>query len=116
MTISDERVQTEINMDVSERMIWVKFTLEYEHTRYDITVHITDSIDITPFQFRSWLLEYYYPYGTQMSTICDDLYLKINLRYPAKNVIIDISENGICGYTAKYKDFRYVPPTFHEQV
>lgn len=146
MTTYNERRQTEINSEVAERMIWVRFVKEgvhkypaaledpkladvsflgYPHRhifhfRVSISVFHNDR-DIEFIQFKRWL-ESLYGDSTLVldykscEMIADDLYCQINLRYPGRHTIISVSEDNENGCEIIYKDPRQQEKTFYHPV
>jgi len=142
----DERRQTEINSEVAERMIWVRFEKEgihkypaaledpkladvsflgYPHRhifhfRVSISVFHNDR-DIEFIQFKRWC-EGLYAGGTLVldykscEMIADDLYIQINSRYPGRHVIISVSEDDENGCEIVYRDPRQPEKTFYHPV
>jgi hypothetical protein len=142
----DERRQTEINSEVAERMIWVRFEKEgihkypaaledpkladvsflgYPHRhifhfRVSISVFHNDR-DIEFIQFKRWL-ESLYSDSTLVldykscEMIADDLYIQINSRYPGRHVIISVSEDDENGCEIVYRDPRQPEKTFYHPV
>jgi len=146
MTTYEDRRQTEINSEVAERMIWVRFQKEgihkypaaledpkladvsflgYPHRhifhfRVSISVFHNDR-DIEFIQFKRWL-ENLYSDSTLVldykscEMIADDLYLQINSRYPGRHVIISVSEDDENGCEIVYRDPRQPEKTFYHPV
>jgi hypothetical protein len=146
MTIQAERTQTDINREVADRGIWVRFQKEgihkypaaledpkladvsflgYPHRhifhfRVWINVFHNDR-DIEFIQFKRWLESLY---GDSTLTldykscemIADDLYVQINSRYPGRNVIISVSEDDENGCEIIYRDPRTPEKTFWHPV
>ena len=142
----DERRQTEINSEVAERMIWVRFEKEgihkypaaledpkladvsflgYPHRhifhfRVSISVFHNDR-DIEFIQFKRWL-ESLYSDSTLVldykscEMIADDLYIQINSRYPGRHVILSVSEDNENGCEIVYRDPRQPEKTFYHPV
>jgi hypothetical protein len=142
----DERRQTEINSEVAERMIWVRFEKEgihkypaaledpkladvsflgYPHRhifhfRVSISVFHNDR-DIEFIQFKRWL-ESLYSDSTLVldykscEMIADDLYIQINSRYPGRHVILSVSEDDENGCEIVYRDPRQPEKTFYHPV
>jgi len=148
MTTFNERNQTEINSEVAERMIWVKFQKEgihkypaaatdpqladvsflahphrhIFHFRVSISVFHNDR-DIEFIQFKRWLEALYRGDNSVLALdykscemIADDLYTQINLRYPGRHVIINVSEDDENGCEIFYQDPRTPEKTFHHPV
>jgi hypothetical protein len=148
MTTFNERNQTEINSEVAERMIWVKFQKEgihkypaaatdpqladvsflahphrhIFHFRVSISVFHNDR-DIEFIQFKRWLEALYRGDNSVLALdykscemIADDLYIQINLRYPGRHVIINVSEDDENGCEIFYQDPRTPEKTFHHPV
>ena len=146
MTTYDERRQTEINSEVAERMIWVRFEKEgihkypaaledpqladvsflgYPHRhifhfRVSISVFHNDR-DIEFIQFKRWLENLYSDSTLELNyksceMIADDLYLQINSRYPGRHVIISVSEDDENGCEIVYRDPRQPEKTFYHPV
>ena len=67
-----------------------------------------DDRDIEFIQFKRWLESLYADSGIlaldfkSCEMISDDLYLQINERYPSRDVIIDVSEDGENGSVTQY--------------
>ena len=142
----NERRQTEINSEVAERMIWVRFEKEgihkypaaledpkladvsflgYPHRhifhfRVSISVFHNDR-DIEFIQFKRWL-ESLYSDSTLVldykscEMIADDLYIQINSRYPGRHVILSVSEDNENGCEIVYRDPRQPEKTFYHPV
>jgi hypothetical protein len=146
MTTYDERRQTEINSEVAERMIWVRFEKEgihkypaaledpqladvsflgYPHRhifhfRVSISVFHNDR-DIEFIQFKRWLENLYSDSTLELNyksceMIADDLYIQINSRYPGRHVIISVSEDDENGCEIVYRDPRQPEKTFYHPV
>jgi hypothetical protein len=146
MTTYDERRQTEINSEVAERMIWVRFEKEgihkypaaledpkladvsflgYPHRhifhfRVSISVFHNDR-DIEFIQFKRWLENLYSDSTLELNfksceMIADDLYVQINSRYPGRHVIISVSEDDENGCEIVYRDPRQPEKTFYHPV
>ena len=146
MTTYDERRQTEINSEVAERMIWVRFEKEgihkypaaledpqladvsflgYPHRhifhfRVSISVFHNDR-DIEFIQFKRWLENLYSNSTLELNyksceMIADDLYIQINSRYPGRHVIISVSEDDENGCEIVYRDPRQPEKTFYHPV
>lgn len=146
MTTYDERRQTEINSEVAERMIWVRFEKEgihkypaaledpkladvsflgYPHRhifhfRVSISVFHNDR-DIEFIQFKRWLENLYSDSTLELNyksceMIADDLYIQINSRYPGRHVIISVSEDDENGCEIIYRDPRQPEKTFYHPV
>ena len=146
MTTYDERRQTEINSEVAERMIWVRFEKEgihkypaaledpqladvsflgYPHRhifhfRVSISVLHNDT-DIEFIQFKRWLDNLYSDSTLELNyksceMIADDLYIQINSRYPGRHVIISVSEDDENGCEIVYRDPRQPEKTFYHPV
>lgn len=146
MTTQQERTQTDINSEVAERMIWIRFAKEgihrypaaledpkladvsflghphrhMFHFKIAISVFHNDR-DIEFIQFKRWC-EGLYSGGTlelnykSCEMIADDLYVQINLRYPGRHVIISVSEDNENGCEIVYQDPRTPKKTFHHPV
>ena len=146
MTVQAYREQTEVNREVADRMVWVKFQKEgihcypaaateplladvsflanphrhIFHFRVSISVFHNDR-DIEFIQFKRWC-ESLYSGGTlaldykSCEMIADDLYVQINLRYPGRHVIIEVSEDNENGCSIVYEDPRTPETTFHHPV
>lgn len=146
MTTYADRTQTDINAEVADRMIWVKFEKEgihkypaaledpkladvsflgYPHRhifhfKIAISVFHNDR-DIEFIQFKRWL-EGLYSEGTlaldykSCEMIADDLYVQINSRYPGRHVIISVSEDDENGCEIVYRDPRTPEKTFYHPV
>ena len=146
MTNMAEREQTNINREVADRMIWVKFQREgihkypaaledpkladvsflghphrhIFHFKISISVFHNDR-DIEFIQFKRWC-EGLYGNGTlaldykSCEMIADDLYVQINLRYPGRHVIIEVSEDNENGCSIVYEDPRTPETTFYHPV
>jgi hypothetical protein len=146
MTTQTERTQTDINSEVADRMVWVKFAKEgihkypaaatdpnladvaflanphrhMFHFKIAISVFHNDR-DIEFIQFKRWC-EGLYAGGTlaldykSCEMIADDLYVQINLRYPGRHVIIEVSEDDENGCSIVYRDPRTPEKTFHHPV
>jgi hypothetical protein len=146
MTTYNERRQTEINSEVAERMIWVRFEKEgihkypaaledpkladvsflgYPHRhifhfRVSISVFHNDR-DIEFIQFKRWLESLYSDSTLELNyksceMIADDLYIQINSRYPGRHVIISVSEDDENGCEIVYRDPRQPEKTFYHPV
>jgi hypothetical protein len=146
MTTYAERTQTDINSEVADRMIWIKFQKEgihkypaaledpkladvsflgYPHRhifhfRVSISVFHNDR-DIEFIQFKRWCESLYS--GSTLTLdykscemIADDLYCQINLRYPGRHVIIEVSEDNENGCSIVYNDPRTPEKTFYHPV
>ena len=80
------------------------------HFRVAIAVYHNDR-DIEFIQFKRWL-ESLYASGTlaldykSCEMIADDLYLEIARRYPGRDVVIEVSEDGENGCTISYNQTR----------
>ena len=142
----DERRQTEINSEVAERMIWVRFEKEgihkypaaledpkladvsflgfphrhIFHFRVSISVFHNDR-DIEFIQFKRWLESLYSDSTLELNfksceMIADDLYVQINSRYPGRHVIISVSEDDENGCEIVYRDPRQPEKTFYHPV
>ena len=82
------------------------------HFRVSISVFHNDR-DIEFIQFKRWLEALYNGDGSVLALdykscemIADDLYVQINLRYPGRHVIIDVSEDDENGCSIVYEDPR----------
>ena len=82
------------------------------HFRVSISVFHNDR-DIEFIQFKRWLEALYNGDGSVLALdykscemIADDLYSQINLRYPGRHVIIDVSEDDENGCSIVYEDPR----------
>lgn len=82
------------------------------HFRVSISVFHNDR-DIEFIQFKRWLEALYNGQGAILALdykscemIADDLYNQINLRYPGRHVIIDVSEDDENGCSIVYEDPR----------
>jgi hypothetical protein len=82
------------------------------HFRVSISVFHNDR-DIEFIQFKRWLESLYNGQGAVLALdykscemIADDLYSQINLRYPGRHVIIDVSEDNENGCEIVYCDPR----------
>jgi len=82
------------------------------HFRVSISVFHNDR-DIEFIQFKRWLEALYNGDGSVLALdykscemIADDLYSQINLRYPGRHVIIDVSEDNENGCSIVYEDPR----------
>jgi hypothetical protein len=78
------------------------------HFRVSIDVFHSDR-DIEFIQFKRWLESLYNGSNTVLALdwkscemIADDLYLQIAERYPGRNVVIEVSEDGENGCSIKY--------------
>jgi hypothetical protein len=77
------------------------------HFRVEISVVHNDR-DIEFIQFKRWLESLYADSSIlaldfkSVEMISDDLYLQINERYPSRDVIIDVSEDGENGSVTQY--------------
>ena len=146
MSTYDERKQTDINSEVADRMIWVRFSKEgihkypaaledpkladvsflgfphrhIFHFRVSISVFHNDR-DIEFIQFKRWL-ESLYSHSTlsldfkSCEMIADDLYVQINSRFPGRHVIISVSEDDENGCEIVYRDPRTPEKTFYHPV
>lgn len=146
MTTQIDRTQTDINREVAERLVWITFQKEgihkypaaltdplladvsflghphrhIFHFRVAISVFHNDR-DIEFILFKRWC-ESLYAKGTlaldykSCEMIADDLYLQINLRYPGRHVIIEVSEDGENGCAITYRDPRTPESTFYHPV
>ena len=146
MTTQLERTQTDVNSEVADRMIWITFQKEGVHKypaaltdpmladvsflghphrhmfhfRVSITVFHNDR-DIEFIQFKRWC-ESLYGDGIlaldyrSCEMMADDLYQQINMRYPGRHVIIEVSEDGENGCSIAYQDPRTPQVTFHHPV
>ena len=92
------------------------------HFRVSISVFHNDR-DIEFIQFKRWLESLYsgQPGGLQLDyksceMIADDLYVQINLRYPGRHVIIEVSEDNENGCSIVYEDPRTPEKTFYHPV
>ena len=80
------------------------------HFRVAIAVYHNDR-DIEFIQFKRWL-ESLYALGTleldykSCEMIADDLYLQIAARYPGRDVVIEVSEDGENGCAISYNQTR----------
>ena len=146
MTTYEDRRQTEINSEVADRMIWVRFEKEgihkypaaledpkladvsflgYPHRhifhfRVSISVFHNDR-DIEFIQFKRWLESLYSDSTLSLDyksceMIADDLYIQINSRYPGRHVIISVSEDDENGCEIIYRDPRTPEKTFYHPV
>jgi hypothetical protein len=82
------------------------------HFRVSISVFHNDR-DIEFIQFKRWLEALYSGDGSVLALdykscemIADDLYVQINLRYPGRHVIIEVSEDNENGCSIAYEDPR----------
>ena len=143
MSVMAEREQTNINSEVADRFIWVKFSKEgihkypaaledpkladvsflghphrhIFHFRVSISVFHNDR-DIEFIQFKRWLESLYSDSTLELNfksceMIADDLYRQINLKYPGRHVTVDVSEDGENGASIAYLDPRNPPNVFH---
>ena len=92
------------------------------HFRVSIDVFHNDR-DIEFIQFKRWLESLYNSSNTVLELdwkscemIADDLYTQINLRYPGRHVIIEVSEDNENGCSIVYEDPRTPEVTFHHPV
>ena len=146
MSIFAEREQTNINSEVADRMIWVRFEKEgihkypaaledpkladvsflgfphrhIFHFRVSISVFHNDR-DIEFIQFKRWLESLYSDSTLELNyksceMIADDLYIQINLRYPGRHVIISVSEDDENGCEIVYRDPRTPEKTLYHPV
>ena len=104
--LDDPRLATGDEYDVS--------FLGYVHRhifKFKVSIEVFhDDRDIEFIQFKRWLESLYADSSIlaldfkSVEMISDDLYLQINERYPSRDVIIDVSEDGengaICTYPA----------------
>ena len=146
MSTFDERTQSDINSEVADRYIWVKFQREGVHMYpaaltdprlqdvsflghphrhiFHFRVHITvnhNDRDIEFIQFKRWLESLYSTDVLQLDhksceMISDDLYLRINSKYPGRDVIIAVSEDDENGCEIIYKDPRTPQKIFWHPV
>jgi hypothetical protein len=78
------------------------------HFRVGIEV-FHDDRDIEFIQFKRWL-ERLYSDGTleldykSCEMVSDELAKRINMRYPKRNIVIEVSEDGENGSISKYED------------
>lgn len=146
MTVQADREQTEVNVEIAQRNVWVTFQKEgihkypaaledpkladvsflgYPHRhmfhfRVSISVFHNDR-DIEFILFKRWL-ESLYSDSTLVldykscEMIADDLYRQINMKFPGRHVTIEVSEDGENGAAIGYLDPRNPPPTFHHPV
>lgn len=146
MSTYDERKQTDINSEVADRMIWVRFSKEgihkypaaledpkladvsflgfphrhIFHFRVSISVFHNDR-DIEFIQFKRWLESLYSDSTLSLDfksceMIADDLYVQINSRFPGRHVIISVSEDDENGCEIVYRDPRTPEKTFYHPV
>lgn len=149
MTIESDRRQTDINSEVAERFIWVRFQREGVHRypaaledpllsdvsflghphrhmfhfRVSISVRHNDR-DIEFIQFKRWCESLYSGSNDPVlqldhkscEMIADDLYTQINLRYPGRHVLVEVSEDGENGCEIVYNDPRTPQKIFHHPV
>ena len=146
MTTAEDRTQTDINAEVADRMIWVRFAKEgihkypaaatdpaladvsflgYPHRHmFHFKVYIDvfhNDRDIEFIQFKRWC-ESLYSEGTlaldykSCEMIADDLYVQINSRYPGRHVVISVSEDDENGCEIIYRDPRTPKKTFYHSV
>ena len=132
MTVQAERQQTDINSEVADRMIWVRFEKEgihkypaaledpkladvsflgYPHRhifhfRVSISVFHNDR-DIEFIQFKRWLENLFRDSTLSLDyksceMIADDLYTEISSRYPGRSVWIEVAEDGENGCLIQY--------------
>jgi hypothetical protein len=92
------------------------------HFRVSISVFHNDR-DIEFIQFKRWCEALYNNSDAVLELdykscemIADDLYRQINLRYPGRHVIIEVSEDGENGCSITYSDPRTPQHTFHHPV
>jgi len=102
--LDDPRLATGDEYDVS--------FLGYVHRhifKFKVSIEVFhDDRDIEFIQFKRWLESLYADSGIlaldfkSCEMISDDLYLQINERYPSRDVIIDVSEDGENGSLTQY--------------
>jgi hypothetical protein len=102
--LDDPRLATGDEYDVS--------FLGYVHRhifKFKVSIEVFhDDRDIEFIQFKRWLESLYADSGIlaldfkSCEMISDDLYLQINERYPSRDVIIDVSEDGENGSVTQY--------------
>jgi len=102
--LDDPRLATGDEYDVS--------FLGYVHRhifKFKVSIEVFhDDRDIEFIQFKRWLESLYADSGIlaldfkSVEMISDDLYLQINERYPSRDVIIDVSEDGENGSVTQY--------------
>ena len=102
--LDDPRLATGDEYDVS--------FLGYVHRhifKFKVSIEVFhDDRDIEFIQFKRWLESLYADSGIlaldfkSCEMISDDLYLQINDRYPSRDVIIDVSEDGENGSVTQY--------------
>ena len=102
--LDDPRLATGDEYDVS--------FLGYVHRhifKFKVSIEVFhDDRDIEFIQFKRWLESLYADSGIlaldfkSCEMISDDLYLQINERYPSRDVIIDVSEDGETGSLTQY--------------
>jgi hypothetical protein len=92
------------------------------HFRVWLSVTHNDR-DVEFIQFKRWLKALYNGNGSVLALdykscemIADDLYVQINLRYPGRHVIIEVSEDNENGCSIVYEDPRTPETTFHHPV
>ena len=119
-------------MNKQSKMIWVQFDKEgihkypaaltdpkltdvsflgYPHRhifKFKVMIEVfTDDRDIEFIQFKRWLLSLYDNNIVQLDyksceMISDDLYRRINTRYPGRDIVIEVSEDGENGAICTY--------------
>jgi|TARA_B110000977_G_scaffold12399_1_gene15820 hypothetical protein len=102
--LDDPRLATGDEYDVS--------FLGYVHRhifKFKVSIEVFhDDRDIEFIQFKRWLESLYADSSIlaldfkSVEMISDDLYLQINDRYPSRDVIIDVSEDGENGSVTQY--------------
>lgn len=102
--LDDPRLATGDEYDVS--------FLGYVHRhifKFKVSIEVFhDDRDIEFIQFKRWLESLYADSSIlaldfkSVEMISDDLYLQINERYPSRDVIIDVSEDGENGSLTQY--------------
>jgi hypothetical protein len=102
--LDDPRLATGDEYDVS--------FLGYVHRhifKFKVSIEVfNDDRDIEFIQFKRWLESLYADSSIlaldfkSVEMISDDLYLQINDRYPSRDVIIDVSEDGENGSVTQY--------------
>ena len=102
--LDDPRLATGDEYDVS--------FLGYVHRhifKFKVSIEVfNDDRDIEFIQFKRWLESLYADSSIlaldfkSVEMISDDLYLQINERYPSRDVIIDVSEDGENGSVTQY--------------
>tara|TARA_B110000305_G_C19388704_1_gene613633 strand:- start:1012 stop:1467 length:456 start_codon:yes stop_codon:yes gene_type:complete len=102
--LDDPRLATGDEYDVS--------FLGYVHRhifKFKVSIEVFhDDRDIEFIQFKRWLESLYADSSIlaldfkSVEMISDDLYLQINERYPSRDVIIDVSEDGENGSVTQY--------------